>query len=123
MGEIMTDLEKYFRNATRGTYGKTRALIKSELEANIRMRGKELEHHGLNETQGITRALEELAAIVVGNYPRMHVYPTGVSDRDVNELRQRRTQLALAVVSVLLAACLLVLQIYQFLRHKPQHRD
>ena len=74
-------------------------------------------------TSPFSRALEELAAIVVGNYPRMHVYPTGVSDRDVNELRQRRTQLALAVVSVLLAACLLVLQIYQFLRHTPQHRD
>ena len=62
MGQIMTALEKYLRNATRGTYGKTRALIRNELEANIKMRGKELEHHGLNETQGITKALEEIGA-------------------------------------------------------------
>ncbi len=58
----MTNLEKYLRNATRGTYGKTRALIRNELEANIRLRGKELEHHGLNELEAITRALEELGA-------------------------------------------------------------
>jgi hypothetical protein len=58
----MTNLEQYLRNASRGTYGKTRALIRQELEANIRIRGKELEHHGLTETQAITHALEELGA-------------------------------------------------------------
>jgi arginine repressor len=58
----MTNLEQYLRDATRGTYGKTRALIRTELEANIRIRGKELEHHGLNESQAISRALEEIGA-------------------------------------------------------------
>jgi hypothetical protein len=62
MEQIMTDLERYLRNASKGTYGKTRALIRNELEANIRIRGKELEHHGLSETQAISRALEELGA-------------------------------------------------------------
>ncbi len=58
----MTNLERYLQNASRGTYGKTRALIRQELEANIRLRGKELEHRGLSETQAITRALEEIGA-------------------------------------------------------------
>jgi hypothetical protein len=58
----MTNLERYLRNASLGTYGKTRALIRQELEANIRLRGKELEHHGLTETQAISRALEEIGA-------------------------------------------------------------
>ncbi len=58
----MTNLEQYLRNASRGTYGKTRALIRTELEANIRIRGKELEHNGLTETQAINHALEELGA-------------------------------------------------------------
>jgi hypothetical protein len=58
----MTNLERYLKNASRGTFGKTRALIRQELEANIRLRGKELEHHGLNESQAISRALEEIGA-------------------------------------------------------------
>jgi arginine repressor len=62
MGQTMTNLEQYLRSASFGTYGKTRALIRQELEANIRLRGKELEHYGLNETQAISRALEELGA-------------------------------------------------------------
>ena len=74
MGQIMTDLEKYLRNASLGTYGKTRALIRNELEANIRMRGKELEHHGLNETQTIARALEELGEANLVNAGMTGVY-------------------------------------------------
>jgi hypothetical protein len=62
MGQIMTNLEQYLKTASRGTYGKTRALIRQELEANTRIRCKELEHHGLTETQAISRALEELGA-------------------------------------------------------------
>jgi hypothetical protein len=60
MGQIMNNLEQYLKTASRGTYGKTRVLIRAELEANIRIRSKELEHHGLTETQAINRALEEL---------------------------------------------------------------
>ena len=73
----MKQLERYLNHATRGTYGKTRVLIRAELEANIRMRGKELEHHGLNETQAITRALEELGApnFVSAGMTRVYTMP------------------------------------------------
>ena len=70
----MTNLEKYLRNATRGTYGKTRALIRNELEANIKMRGKELEHHGLDEIEAITKALEELGTPNLVSRGMMGVY-------------------------------------------------
>ena len=62
MGQIMTDLEHYLQKATRGTFGKTRALIRNELEANIRLRATELQLLGLNEETAILKALKELGA-------------------------------------------------------------
>ncbi len=93
----MTNLEQYLRNATRGTYGKTRALIKNELEANIRLRGKELEHHGINEIQGIARALEELGAPNLVNAGMTGVYTMKTF---------KKAAIPLSITAALLAAAL-----------------
>ena len=58
----MKPLERYLNRATRGTCGKTRVLIRNELEANIRLRATELQLLGINEETAILKALEEMGA-------------------------------------------------------------
>ena len=51
----------------------------------------------------VSRHLERLVAIVVGQYPELRIYPTGVSDRDVSALFRARDTFIMAASALGLA--------------------
>lgn len=66
----------------------------------------------------LSRPVEEFFSILFGDYPRMYVYPTGVSGRDISELLTYRLQLLLAIVAFVLAALLFMLQAPALIRSR-----
>jgi hypothetical protein len=57
---MISNLEQYLKNATRGIWGKRKLEIQEELERDILERTKKFELMGFSRDQGILKSLEEL---------------------------------------------------------------
>lgn len=55
-------LRRYLARATRGLWGRRRALVRSELEGHVRVRSSDLRLAGLSEEEALSQALDELGA-------------------------------------------------------------
>lgn len=71
---------------------------------------------GYRMLSGISRHVEQLAAILLGDYPRIRIYPEGVSDRDVDELFRVRNSFFIATGCLLTALLVLAAQLLSFRR-------
>lgn len=75
---------------------------------------------GYRMLSGISRHLEQLAAIMLGNYPQVRIYPVGVSDRDVDDLFRIRNSFLIATACLLTALLVFALQLLSLQRRKTQ---
>jgi hypothetical protein len=66
----------------------------------------------------VSRSLEQAIAIALGIYPEMKIYPRGVNERDLREMRQARDRFVIAFVAFCLALPVFGLQIVHLMRDR-----
>jgi hypothetical protein len=73
-------------------------------------------------TSGISRSVQQLVGIVVGGYPRIKIYPIGLSDRDLDELFRQRNQFLVATALLALSLVICGLQLWAALNSRRGER-
>jgi len=71
------ELKRYLRRATCGLWGEERAVVRAELEGNLRARVVELRIAGASEEEGVAQALAEIGdpALVSRGMVQVHTLP------------------------------------------------
>lgn len=75
---------------------------------------------GYRMLSGTSRHVEQLVAIVLGNYPQIRIYPEGVSNRDVEDLFRVRSSFFFATGCLLTALVVFALQLLSLRSRKAK---